>query len=134
MLLVHDEDHGGELIAMMARFGRGLPANVIPFAVNEVTQLGLDVILGALAYGASRMLCLIPPKRADELAGLQAQLGYAEAVLAGLGYDGDRGAGRLELLVEADPDVVEERLHALEDPRAPMPARELPGRWATSAR
>ena len=91
VLLVHDEDHGGELIAMMARFGRGLPANVIPFAVNEVTQLGLDVILGALAYGASRMLCLIPPKRADELAGLQAQLGYAEAVLAGLGYDGDRG-------------------------------------------
>ena len=36
------------------------------------------------------------------------------------------GAGRLELLVEADPDVVEARLHALEDPRAPMPARELP--------
>ena len=121
VLLVHDEDHGGELIAMMARFGRGLPANVIPFAVNEVTQLGLDVILGALAYGASRMLCLIPPKRADELAGLQAQLGYAEAVLAGLGYDGDRGSGRLELLVEADPDVVEARLHALEDLRAPMP-------------
>jgi ferredoxin len=118
VLLVHDEDHGGELIAMMARFGRGLPANVIPFAVNEVTQLGLDVILGALAYGASRMLCLLPPKRADELAGLQAQLGYADAVLEGLGYDG----GRLELVVEADPDVVEARLHALDDPGAPMPA------------
>jgi ferredoxin len=118
VLLVHDENHGGELIAMMARFGRGLPANVIPFAVNEVTQLGLDVILGALAYGASRMLCLVPPKRAGELVGLQAQLDYADAVLAGLGY----GAGRLELLVEADPDVVEERLHALEDPGPGMPA------------
>lgn len=118
VLLVHDEDHGGELIAMMARFGRGLPANVIPFAVNEVTQLGLDAILGALAYGATRVLCLLPPKRADELAGLQAQLGYADAVLAGLGY----GAGRLELLVEADPDVVEARLHSLDDAGAPMPA------------
>jgi ferredoxin len=102
---------------MMARFGRGLPANVIPFAVNEVTQLGLDGILGALAYGATRILCLIPPKRADELAGLQAQLDYADAVLAGLGY----GTGRLELLVEADPDVVEARLHALDGPRAAMP-------------
>jgi ferredoxin len=118
VLLVHDEDHGGELIAMMARFGRGLPANVIPFAVNEVTQLGLDAILGALAYGATRMLCLIPPRRADEIAGLQAQLGYADAVLSGLGY----GDGRLELLVEADPDVVEARLHGLDDPAAPMPA------------
>jgi ferredoxin len=118
VLLVHDESHGGELISMMARFGRGLPANVIPFAVNEVTQLGLDVILGALAYGATRMLCLIPPKRADELAGLQAQLDYAEAVLAGLGY----GTGRLELLVEIDPDVVEARLHALDGPGVAMPA------------
>ena len=26
VILLHDEDHGGELIAMMARFGRGLPA------------------------------------------------------------------------------------------------------------
>jgi ferredoxin len=118
VLLVHDEDHGGELISMMARFGRGLPANVVPFAVNEVTQLGLDVILGALAYGAARMLFLVPPKRADELAGLQAQHDYADATLAALGY----GEGRLELLVEADPDVVEARLHALDDPGPPMPA------------
>jgi ferredoxin len=117
-LLVHDEEHGSELIAMMARFGRGLPANVIPFAVNEVTQLGLDVILGALAYGAARMLCLIPPKRADELTGLEAQLDYADAVLSGLGY----GADRLELLIEADPDAVEARLHGQGDPGLPIPA------------
>ena len=82
VLLVHDEAHGGELISLMSRFGRGLPANVIPFALNEVTQLGLDAILGALAYGAARLLVLVPPKRQDELAGLQAQLGYADAALA----------------------------------------------------
>jgi len=117
VLLLHDEDHGGELIAMMARFGRGLPARVIPFALNEVTQVGLDVILGGLAYGATAMLFLVPPKRAGELAGLEAQIGYADAVLAGLGY----GAGRLELLVEADPDAAEARLFALDRPAAPMP-------------
>jgi ferredoxin len=108
-LLVHDDAHGGELISLMSRFGRGLPAAVIPFAVNEVTQLGLDVILGALAYGGTRLLVLVPPRRRDELAGLQAQLGYAEAALSGLGYR----PGRLELITDDDPDAVEARLFEL---------------------
>jgi ferredoxin len=109
VLLVHDEAHGGELISLISRFGRGLPANVIPFALNEVTQPGLDAILGALAYGASRLLVLVPPKRQDELAGLQTQLSYADAALEGLGY----GGGRLELLLETDPDAIETHLHGL---------------------
>jgi ferredoxin len=117
VLLVHDDAHGGELISLSARFGRGLPARVIPFAVNEVTQLGLDAILGAFAYGATRLLALVPPKRRDELAGLEAQFGYAEATLAGLGY----GSCRLELITEDDPDAVEARLHDLPplDPKMP---------------
>jgi ferredoxin len=107
VLLVHDDAHGGELISLSARFGRGLPAHVIPFAVNEVTQLGLDAILGAFAYGATRLLALVPPRRRDELAGLEAQCGYAEAALAGLGY----GSGRLELITAEDPGAVEARLY-----------------------
>jgi ferredoxin len=118
LLLVHDEDHGGELISMSARFGRGLPAHVIPFAVNEVTQLGLDALLGAFAYGATRLRVLVPPRRRDELAGLEAQLGYAEAALAGLRY----GSGRLELISDDDPDAVEAHLHDLPGPGAAMPA------------
>ena len=118
VLLVHDEAHGGELISLMSRFGRGLPASVIPFALNEVTQLGLDTLLGALAYGATRLLILVPPKRRDELAGLQAQFGYADAALQGLGF----GAGRLELVLEADPDAVEAHLHDLPGTDSRMPA------------
>jgi ferredoxin len=118
VLLLHDETHGGELISLMSRFGRGLPARVIPFAVNEVTQLGLDAILGAFAYGATRLLALVPPKRRDELAGLEAQFGYAEATLAGLGY----GSCRLELITEDDPDAVEARLHDLLPLDPGMPA------------
>jgi ferredoxin len=106
-LLVHDEAHGGELISLLSRFGRGLPANVIPFALNEVTQLGLDAILAAFAYGAERLLVVVPPKRRDELAGLEAQFGYAGAVLEGLGY----GRGRLDLVLDDDPDAVEARLY-----------------------
>jgi ferredoxin len=120
-LLVHDEAHGGELISLLSRFGRGLPARVIPFLVNEVTQLGLEAILGAFAYGAERLLVLVPPRRRDELAGLEAQFGYAAAALAGLGY----GDGRLELLLEDDPDAVEARVFELPAPAARMPAAEF---------
>src|SRR5256886_4815451 len=42
VVLVHDEAHGTPLIEALARFGDGLPANVLPFSVNEVTQIGLE--------------------------------------------------------------------------------------------
>jgi len=41
VLLFHDDDHGGALIDALARHGDGLPANVLPFGLNEVTQTGL---------------------------------------------------------------------------------------------
>src|SRR5262249_57466517 len=44
ILLVHDDAHGMPLIDALARFGEGLPANVLPVAVNEVTQIGLEAI------------------------------------------------------------------------------------------
>lgn len=120
VLLVHDEAHGFGLIGAMARAGRGLPARVIPFAVNEVTQLGLDAVLAAFAYGVERILFLIPPKRRDEMSGLEQQHSHAAAILQGLGHDGDR----IALMVEDDPTVVEEALWTLE-PLAPMPAGDF---------
>ena len=42
IVLFHDEAHGAPLIDALARFGDGLPANVLPLAVNEVTQVGLE--------------------------------------------------------------------------------------------
>src|SRR5829696_2212605 len=39
VLLFHDAGHGEPLIDALARFGPGLPANVVPVAVNEVTQV-----------------------------------------------------------------------------------------------
>ena len=47
-------EHGGALIDALARHGDGLPANVLPLAVNEVTQVGLEAVAAAFAYGASR--------------------------------------------------------------------------------
>lgn len=111
VLLIHDNDHGTELIGALARLGRGLPAKVIPFAVNEVTQLGLDAILAAFAYGAQRLVFLIPAKRRNELSGLELQKSYTEAILDGLGH----GPDRIDLMIEADPEVVETALYGLKD-------------------
>jgi ferredoxin len=54
-------------------------------------------------------LFLIPPKRRDELDGLNGQIAYADAALAGLGY----APARLRLVEDTDPDGVEALLHDL---------------------
>ena len=59
ILLLHDDEHGGALIDALARHGDGLPANVLPLAVNEVTQVGLETIAAAFAYGASAVRFLL---------------------------------------------------------------------------
>ncbi|MBU6508373.1 MAG: 4Fe-4S binding protein [Alphaproteobacteria bacterium] len=110
-LLVHDPRKGAELIDAMARFGKGLPARVIPFAVNEVTQLGFEFLALAFAYGAAQVAVLVHPEKRDELVALAGQLGLAESMLQGLGY----GSGRLHVLVEADPEAAEAALYGLPD-------------------
>jgi ferredoxin len=110
-LLVHDPRRGEAVIAAMARHGGGLPARVIPFAVNEVTQLGFDFLAMAFAYGAAQLVVLAHPQQQDDLVGLAQQVGLAETMLSGLGF----GAGRLTVLVEADPEAVERALFGLAD-------------------
>ncbi len=116
VLLVHDERHGEEMISMMARGGGGLPARVLPFAVNEVTQIGFDFLASAFAYGASQLAILVGPSKSGELEGLAGQLALAEAVLDGLGY----GGGRLQIIEDQDPDAAEAKLYGLPD-RGAMP-------------
>ncbi len=109
VLLVHDIRQGEEMIAMMGRFGRGLPARVLPFAVNAATQVGFDLFAVALAYGVSQIRILAGPAYKGELDGLAGQIGLAEAAMAGLGY----GAGRVAILDTDDPLAAADELYAL---------------------
>ena len=122
VVLLHDTRFGDELITMMARLGRGLPARVLPFAVNEVTQVGFDFLTSAIAYGADRVLTLVPPTRRDEATGLVQQIELANTALAGLGH----GDGRIEMLDEVDPNMVADRLYGLQPVSAMAPAEYLP--------
>lgn len=110
-LLLHDEAHGSALIAAMARYGRGLPANVIPLGLHAVTEVGHDTIAVALAFGFRRVHLLVAPAKIAELDALNAQCDIARALLAGLGYEGDR----ISVLIEHDPDAVEAGLHDAAD-------------------
>ncbi len=122
VLLVHDGRHGEEMIGLIARHGRGLPARVVPFTVNEITQVGFDFLASAIAYGAAQVLLLVPPARRDELDGLAGQIGLVEALTSGLGF----GGGRAAVITEVDPEAVERQLWALPPQRAVAPATYIP--------
>ncbi len=122
VLLVHDTRHGEDLVALMARSGRGLPARVLPFALNEATQVGIDFLAMALAYGAAGICFLIDPRKRDDLAGLASQIGLAETAMEGLGH----GGGRIQVLDHANPEEIEAALHALKRLAAPKAGNFLP--------
>ena len=105
-LLFYAEGRSFETIEASARFGRGLPATVLPVAVNEATQLNAEGLISAIALGAHRTVVLVHPSKRDELEGLAQQTGLAETLLSGLGYD----SGLVEVLCEDDPDALEAAL------------------------
>lgn len=123
ILLLHDETHGTPLIEALARFGDGLPANVLPLAVNEVTQVGLEAIAAAFAYGASALRFLLRAKPRHDATSVATTLALGEPILVGFGF----GSGRATTIETDDPDVLGETLRAIAalDP-APRPARFLP--------
>jgi ferredoxin len=92
VLLLYDDAHGGALIDALARHGDGLPAHVLPPAVNEVTQIGIECVAAAFAYGAAAVRIVLHAKPRHDPAGLYQTIALAEAILAGVGLEGDRVA------------------------------------------
>jgi ferredoxin len=123
IVLLHDDPHGAPLIEALARFGDGLPAHVLPFAVNEVTQIGLEAIAAVFAYGASAMRLLLREQPRHDVAGLTRTIELAQPILAGLGF----GAGRIATIETDDPDVLGTTLRAIPTmPTVARPASFLP--------
>jgi ferredoxin len=109
VLLFHDADHGRPLIEALARYGDGLPANVLPVEVNEITQLGLETLAGAFAYGATAVRFLLRAKPRHDVSGLNKTIGFGDAIVTGLGFDGPRIAS----IETDDPDVLGQTLRAI---------------------
>ena len=78
-LLVHDDVFGTEMIALAARFGRGLPADVIPLGVNALEGFGHAEILAGFGCGFASVDILLSPK--VEAANIHAQVALAAAMI-----------------------------------------------------
>ena len=86
-LLFHNGADGRDLVAMLGRRGKGLPANVIPLEVFHTASLGLDLMLGSFALGAAQFAILCTGAEAPEyLTALRRELELAQQILTGLGY------------------------------------------------
>jgi ferredoxin len=123
VVLFHDGQHGTALIDALSRHGDGLPANVLPLAVNEVTQIGLEAVSASFAYGAAAIRFLLRAKPLHDLAGLSQTVAMADSIVSGLGFSGPR----VSTIETDDPDVLGEMLRAIE----PAPAVMHPATFKT---
>ncbi len=111
VVLFHDGEHGAALIDALARFGSGLPANVLPVRVNEATQVGPEVIAALFAYGAAGVRFLTRGRPKHDISGLHRTAATANLILDGLGY----GSGVVSVIETDDPDALRAALD-----RAPL--------------
>ena len=127
--LFHDPDHGSEMIRLSARFGQGLPADVIPIEVPNVEGVGHAEMLAALGVGFSSVAILPGPRTDLTVPTRERDLAAAIA--------GD--AARLTLLDVADPDAMEQALYGTapaplgHDPILPLGGRREVTRTAATA-
>jgi ferredoxin len=88
-ILFHDAADGRATLLSYGRKGKGLPARVIPMECFHIASIGIDLLLGAMSYGASQVLVLSSEKVADGyVAALKRQMGYAQTIVNALGYEG----------------------------------------------
>ena len=129
-LLVHDDGFGAQLISLAARYGRGLPASVIPLELGRVSGFGHAEMLAALASGFCRVDIVLAPTA--ERDALDQEIVLARALT---------GEGRqLRLLETTDPDILCSLLYETEagpdiaiGPILAMGSRRQVARMATQA-
>ena len=127
-LLVHDGDAGSEMITLAARFGRGLPSDVIPLETDALSGFGHAEIMAALACGFGEVNILVFPKSDIEV--IESQVSLAQAL---------SGRATIHLLQPSDPDAMSDLLYSNDaapvacDPILPMGTRRQVARLAAKA-
>ena len=119
VILLHDDSHGSTLISAMARYGRGLPSQVLPMSIYSLFQTGHELITALFGAGAEHVILLVSPEKSADLPALEYQVALSRALLDGLGFAGPR----LHLLNEADPDQVAAALYDLPELPPISPSR-----------
>jgi ferredoxin len=127
-VLIHDGSHGAGLVEALGQAPGGFPERVLPLRVNEITQVGLEIVAAAFVFGASAVRFLLRDRPRHGISGLTRTIALAEPILAGLGF-GVAGVDttRVATIQTDDPDILDVELRAI--PRlapAPHPSTFLP--------
>lgn len=113
-VLFHDNDWGAEMIRLSARFGRGLPADVIPVEVTSLDGIGHAEMMATLGVGFAA-ITILPSPRTDRTV-VDREAALAQAMSAG---------AEITVLDVSDPDALEAALAAA-DVMAPTHDTILP--------
>ena len=114
-LVFHNMEDGRALVQGVGRHalrgGKGLPARAIPVEAFHIASIGIDLLLGAICYGASQVAVLSTGREAESYgAALAEQMGHAETILNALGYTGRH----FELIRAEDAASLEHALWAMQ--------------------
>lgn len=126
-LLVHD-DFGAEMISLSARYGRGLPSDVIPLSISALASFGHAEMLAALATGFAHVSILLAPRSDRDV--LQQEARLADAI---------SGTASVTLIDVADPDALSDMLYdqhagtGITEPVLPLGSRRQVTRLAAKA-
>lgn len=127
-LLVHDADFGNEMISLAARYGRGLPADVIPFETPALAGFGHAEMLAALGTGFGSVSILLAPTSDRDV--IEREVALAAAIA---------GPETVDVLDVSDPDALTDILYtappvkAADNPILPMGGRRQVARLAAKA-
>jgi len=106
-ILFVDKDFGMELITISARFGKGLPADLIPFDIPNIELISHAEILAALASGFSEVIVLT--KEVSTSNSLKLQMDICMSILA---HCGQESQTRLRLIETMDLEIFENEIYS----------------------
>lgn len=103
-LLIYNNNQGLSLISASARYGRGLPASVLPLEIHSTSGIGHDALTAALSAGFTHIVIHGDEKHLVEYEALKKEIELTKSILSGLGFEDDR----LHLTFATDPDRFED--------------------------
>lgn len=132
IVLLHSQERGQQMVEELGRAARvgagaGVPARVVPVPVWHVATTGIELWLSAVAQGAAHVALLATNEEAPQyLEALEAQMQVAQAILEGLGYEGQH----FSLLRSRSPADLDQDLQLLARRGGAVPAERA--RYAVS--
>ena len=88
-VLFHNATDGRDHLSEFAKAGAGIPASMLPLETWHVASSGLDLLMGAIAYGAGHVAILAAGSEAPAyLDALTREMALGQTILNELGYAG----------------------------------------------